>query len=125
MQIQTKAAQNFSGRFLALTALQRLVLAGLIAPEPYIKDQCLSIATQHTRTHFTLKVLETSHFVYQDKLKNLSFDRKVSLICTVEYMRNSQKAGRLIDSFIAHAFNARSAVAAAFKKATYRQVFQG
>ena len=113
-RIKKQAAAQFSGRSLALTALQRLVVAGLIAPKTYVDDDYSVSATTATRTHLPIKEMELAASACRDKLGNVDFNEKVSLICTVEYMRNSGKAVQLIDCFIHHKFDARAAALEAF-----------
>ncbi len=108
------AEQMFSGRLLALTALQRLVVAKLIVPKVYVDDDYLTTSTETTRTHLPIKVFESAGGLYQDKFGDVAFNHKVSLICTVEYMRNSHRAEKLIDCFKASNFDSRTAVSRAF-----------
>ena len=91
-RIKMNAKAGHRGRTLALLALERLALAGLVQrTSVFVEDEMLRYSTRRTRTHLPVKAAETASQLYQN-MPAVPLIDKAALICCVEYMRNSKKA---------------------------------
>ena len=60
-EIKRNASARHSGRTLALLALERLALAGLVQrTSVFVEDETLRYSTRRTRTHLPVKAAETA-----------------------------------------------------------------
>ena len=60
-EIKRNASASHSGRTLALLALERLALAGLVQrTSVFVEDETLRYSTRRTRTHLPVKAAETA-----------------------------------------------------------------
>ena len=91
-EIKRNASASHSSWTLALLALERLALAGLVQrTSVFVEDEMLRYSTRRTRTHLPVKAAETASQLYQN-MPAVPLIDKAALICCVEYMRNSKKA---------------------------------
>ena len=80
-EIKRNASASHSGRTLALLALERLALAGLVQrTSVFVEDETLRYSTRRTRTHMPAVPLID----------------KAALICCVKYMRNSRSTNLML-----------------------------